>query len=118
MDNVKLPPQYFLFFITYAGYGRYEVKEEQQTCEAVHSTHFSSSLQCKKLIDIHAPMLFISMASDDLPSAASPRNGEADKLFVILSTLIRCFDVSTLCKSSQVGDIARMMLSLNEKIFF
>jgi len=80
MDSVKLPPQYFVFFITYAAGGRYE---------------------CKKLIEINVPMLFIGIASDDMPSAASLRNGEADKLFVILSTLIRCFDVSTLCKSSQ-----------------
>ena len=26
VDNVKLPPQYFLFFNTYAANGRYEVK--------------------------------------------------------------------------------------------
>lgn len=29
MDSVKLPPQYFVFFITYAAGGRYEVKSNK-----------------------------------------------------------------------------------------
>jgi len=37
-----------------------------------------------------------------MASSSLPRLNEPSKLFVILSTLIRCFDVSMLCKSKEV----------------
>lgn len=46
-DNVKLPPQYFLFFITYAAGGRYEVKDRPIHCS---STLISLSLSRTRVL--------------------------------------------------------------------
>ena len=48
------------------------------------------------------PRIFANLAVDDLSSSSLPRLNEPSKLFTILSTLIRCFDVSSLCKSHEV----------------
>jgi ubiquitin carboxyl-terminal hydrolase 9/24 len=85
-DNVKMLTQYFQFFVNYSSIGRHE---------------------CEQLIRLNVPTLFVNLANDDSTSSSCstvPRYGEPAKLFVILSTLIRCFDVSIHCKSQQVID--------------
>ena len=46
-------------------------------------------------------MTFANLAVDDLTSSSLPRLNEPSKLFIILSILIRCYDVSQLCQSHQ-----------------
>ena len=56
------------------------------------------------MIRLNVPLIFINLANEDNTSSSCstlPRYGEPAKLFVILSTLIRCFDVSAFCKSQQ-----------------
>jgi hypothetical protein len=63
--------------------------------------------KCEQLIRLNVPTLFVNLANDDNTSSSCstlPRYGEPAKLFVILSTLIRCFDVSIYCKSQQVNN--------------
>ncbi|CAF0941972.1 unnamed protein product [Adineta ricciae] len=82
-DNVKMLTQYFQFFVNYSSIGRHE---------------------CEQLIRLNVPTLFVNLANDDSSSSSCstlPRYGEPAKLFVILSTLIRCFDVSSHCRSRQ-----------------
>ncbi|CAF0890240.1 unnamed protein product [Adineta ricciae] len=78
-DNLKMSAQYFQFFINYSSQGRYE---------------------CEQLIRLNVPLMLAKMIADDLSSTSIHRYGEPSKLSIILSTLIRCFDVSSLCKSS------------------
>ncbi|CAF3335952.1 unnamed protein product [Rotaria socialis] len=82
-DNVKMLTQYFQFFVNYSSLGRHE---------------------CEQLIRLNVPTLFVNLANDDNTSSSCstlPRYGEPAKLFVILSTLIRCFDISIYCKPRQ-----------------
>ncbi|CAF0895252.1 unnamed protein product, partial [Didymodactylos carnosus] len=78
-ENVKLLTQYFQFFCSYSATGRHE---------------------CEQLIRLNVPILFAQMVNDDGQSSCSTmqRYGEPAKLYVILSTLIRCFDVTQYCK--------------------
>ncbi|CAF3635592.1 unnamed protein product [Rotaria socialis] len=80
LDNVKMLTQYFQFFILYSSHGCYE---------------------CEKLIRLNVPTFFAHMAFDDLPSTSITRFNEPSKFSIILSTLIRCYDVSALCKTKQ-----------------
>jgi hypothetical protein len=59
-------------------------------------------LKCEQLIRYNVPTLFVNLVNDDITSSSLPRLGEPSKVFVILSTLIRCFDVSMICKSKHV----------------
>ncbi|CAF3682375.1 unnamed protein product [Rotaria sp. Silwood1] len=79
-DNIKTLIQYFQFFILYLSNGRYE---------------------CEKLIHLNVPIIFATMAYDDTIISSIPRFGEPSKVSIILSTLVRCFDVSMLCKTRQ-----------------
>ena len=58
-------------------------------------------------------MIFTNLAIDDI-SSNSLRLGEPSKLFIILSTLIRCFDVSKLCQSKDGNEILRNPSALFE----
>ncbi|CAF1148229.1 unnamed protein product [Rotaria sordida] len=80
LDSVKPLVQYFQFFILYLQHGRYE---------------------CEKLIQLNIPTIFATMAYDDTTLSSIPRCIEPSKLSIILATLIRCFDVSMLCKTKQ-----------------
>lgn len=99
-DNVKMLAQYFQFFVNYSSIGRHEVSPQLY----FHSRS-PICFQCEQLIRLNVPTLFVNLATDDNTSVSCstlPRCGEPAKLFVILSTLIRCFDVSMFCKSQQV----------------
>ncbi|CAF3511540.1 unnamed protein product [Adineta steineri] len=82
-DNVKMSAQYFLFFISFSTHGRHE---------------------CEQLIQHNVPTLLANLANDDTSPSSIQRYGDPSKLSIILSTLIRCFDVSLLCKSRQPDD--------------
>ncbi len=75
--------------------------------------YFVFNIKCEQLIRLNVPILFANLANDDTSSSSSSslqRFGEPSKLSIILSTLIRCFDVSMLCKPRQVR--------MNKNIFF
>ena len=74
-------------------------------------------LQAEQLIRLNVPVFLAAMVCDDGSTAATARYGEADKLSVILSILIRCFDVSNSCKPRQVGEIRSSLLSLLNRTF-
>ena len=96
--------QYFQFFVNYSAMGRHEVRFDRWMKNEMKLFLCLRFDQCEQLIRLNVPTLFVSLANDENSSSCStlPRYGEPAKLFVILSTLIRCFDISIYCRSKEV----------------